>query len=223
MSGQEENKMQQVDVENYDFHNDAFVKSYGEAVMDKATEMTEKMRSKAKRDADGNRIMGSARLSKFRKAELYEGSWTEDTLDLLETWVTACKKSAAAHADAARAARRKYRMISIPTIIVGTAATALSFFAAGDSCSGEEDGNNNVKYGVAVLTSVVTVFSGINSLYNFSSKTQENIAASGSFSNLARRANLQVWLPNSRRGDSEVVLTDVSAEYASLTTSSPLL
>ena len=195
--------------------------------MQDAQAYTERMkasiRNKSKTDANGNRIMGSARLSKFEREIQYPGSWTEQTLDLLETWVAACKKSAEAHANAARAARKKYRMISIPTIIVGTAATALSFFSAGDVCDPDDDSGENLRYGVAALTSLVTILSGINSLYNFSSKTQNHISSAGSFSNLARRGELQVWLPNSRRGDSEVVLTDISAEYASLTTSSPLL
>ncbi len=247
MSSREEEGlgMQRVDVENLDLNlnindlNDGvFRATYGDATMDAANEMTERLRlnndnndnnnnnnKKSRVDADGNRIMGTARLSKFRREIQYEGSWTEQTLDLLETWVGACKKSAAAHADAARAARRRYRMISIPTIIVGTAATALSFFAAGDSCTGESGrgDSDGLEYGLAALTSLVTVLSGVNSLFNFSSKTQEHVAAAGSFSNLARRGDLQTWLPNERRGDCEVVLTDISAEFASLTTSSPLL
>ena len=68
---------------------------------------------KSLRDAEGNRIMGGARLSEFSRQKVYEADWTEQTLDLLETWVSACKKSSAAHANAARAARTKYRMISI--------------------------------------------------------------------------------------------------------------
>ena len=227
MSSGEEHKLQEVNVENFDFNNDVFRKTYGTDIMQDAEAHTQRMkasiRNKSKTDANGNRIMGSARLSKFEREIKYPGSWTEQTLDLLETWVAACKKSAEAHANAARAARKKYRMISIPTIIIGTAATALSFFSAGDVCDPDDDSGDNLRYGVAALTSLVTILSGINSLYNFSSKTQESISAAGSFSNLARRGELQIWLPNDRRGDAEVVLTDISAEYASLTTSSPLL
>ncbi|CAM9204109.1 unnamed protein product [Pylaiella littoralis] len=171
-----------------------------------------------------NKKMGDARLSKFSRQVMYEGSWTEQTLDLLETWVSACKESAAAHSAAAKIAQNKYRMISIPIIVIGSAATGLSYFAAGDSCDPDHvEASAGLRYSVALLTSIVTILSGVNSLYNFSSKTQAHIAASGSFSNLARRGDLQTWLPNGRRGESEVVLTDISAEYASLTTSSPLL
>lgn len=224
MSASEESKTPHLldveSMEKFDFTNELFRKRHvAEARTD--NRIKKEASNESKTDKDGNRFMGSARLSRFSREVEYEGSWTEQTLDL-ETWVSACKKSAAAHTAAAKISRKKYRMISIPTIIVGSAATALSF-AAGDSCDPDGEEDNSLKYTVALLTSVVTILSGVNNLYNFSSKTHAHIVASGSFSNLARRGELATWLPNGRRGDCEVVLTDISAEYASLTTSSPLL
>lgn len=225
---QKEEKVESVDVENFDFTNDLFRKTYGSAAIDDAKARTERMVEDLNKTRPvGNHVnktLKDASLSAFSKEVVYENFWTNSTLDLLERWVTSCKKSSEAHADAARACRKKFRMVSIPTIIIGTAATALSFFSAGDnSCDPDEEGNDGLKYSVAFLTSLVSIATGINALYNFSSMTQEHRSASGSFANLARRGELQTWLPNGLRANAEVVLTDISVEVASLTTSAPLL
>lgn len=231
MSGQEENKMQQVDVENYDFNNDAFVKSYGTAAIQDAAartdRMTQDMEDRRKQSKgfvnQGLEVDTNARLSMFAKEKVYAGDWTASTLNLLEAWYKQCKDSAAAYADAARAARTKHRMITIPTIVAGTAATALSFFSAGDTCDPDQEDENGLKYSVALLTSIVSVLGGISQIYSFKSKTDACINAAGNFENLARRASLQIYLPNELRAHSELVLTEISIEFGSLTMNSPLL
>ena len=231
MSSSEENKLQEVDVENFDFNNDAFVKSYGTAAVQDANERTERM-VKSMNDKKkpsigfvnkGLEVDTNARLSQFSKETVYEGDWTASTLNLLEAWFKQCKDSAAAYAAAARSARTKHRMITIPTIIAGTAATALSFFNAGDTCDPDTEENNGLKYSVALLTSTVSVLGGISALYSFKSKVDACINAAGNFENLARRCSLQIFLPNSLRAHSELVLTEVSIEFGSLTMNSPLL
>ena len=231
MSTNEESKMQQVDVENYDFNNDAFVKSYGTAAVQDAAVRTDRMmqdmedkRNQSKGFVNqGLEVDTNARLSVFAKEKVYDGDWTASTLNLLEAWYKQCKDSASAYAAAARAARTKHRMITIPTIIAGTAATALSFFSAGDTCDPDQQDENGLKYSVALLTSLVSVLGGISALYSFKSKVDACITAAGSFENLARRAQLQTFLPNSLRAHSELVLTEVSIEFGSLTANSPLL
>ena len=231
MSSNEENKMQKVDVENFDFNNDAFVKSYGTAAVQDASERTDRMM----KDIEGKRqqskgfvnqgltLETDARLSVFAKEEVYPGDWTASTLNLLEAWYKQCKDSAAAYAEAARGARKKHRMITIPTIIAGTAATALSFFSAGDTCDPDQEDENGLKYSVALLTSMVSVLGGVSALYSFKSKVDACINAAGNFENLARRCQLQIYLSNDLRAHSELVLTEVSIEFGSLTMNSPLL
>lgn len=237
MSGQEEGKMQQVDVENYDFNNDAFVKSYGSTTMDDAKARTNRMIDNMKKENEnknrkpskgfvneGLEVKTNARLSYFENEKVYPNEWTNSCLNVLEAQLLECQKSAGAHGDAARACRRKHRMLSIPLIIVGTAATALSFLSAGgDVCNTDEEEGNGLKYSVALLTSLATIGTGISALYSFSNKMTENIAASGAFTNLARRIRTQLFLPNHLRSQAEVCLVDFGAEHAHLVNTSPLL
>lgn len=222
-----------VDLENFDVTNDLFRKTYGSETIDDAKARTARMADELKEKTgketrkskfNMDTMLKDARLSQFEKQKRYPGGWTEFSLDLAELWYHKCVKASEKHASMARQCRKKFRMISIPTIIVGTAATALSFFSAGgDSCDSDGEDTSGLKYGVAVLTSFVSIMSGINALYDFNKKTQENVLASSQYANLARRTSLQIYLPNESRGQCEVVLTDVSAEYASLCASSPLL
>lgn len=238
MSSADEQKKEEkvetvVDVENFDFTNDLFRKTYGSATIGDAhartTKMTEELskdtgKTTMKSEFNMETILKDARLSQFDKQKRYPGGWTEFSLDLAELWYHRCVKASEKHASMARQCRKKFRMVSIPTIVVGTAATALSFFSAGgDSCGSDGEDDNGLKYGIAALTSLVSIMTGINSLYDFNKKTQENILASSQYANLARRTSLQIYLPNESKGQCEVVLTDVSAEYASLCASSPLL
>lgn len=234
----QDTEAQVIDVENLDSTKNLFDKMYGEKIVQDAemrskkmvNELGEKMKHmpqmRPKDDESGGKgtlMLKEAQLSQMQKEKRYPGGWTNTTLDLLETWYHACIESSKAHEEAAKVCRKKFRMISIPTLIVGTAATALSFFTAGDSCDPEDDDSNGLKYGVAFLTSLVSVLGGINALYNFNTKMKENILAAGSFANLARRTSLEIYLPNDTRGNCEVVLTEVSLEFANLTMNSPLL
>ena len=134
----------------------------------------------------GLEIDTNARLSVFAKENIFPNDWTESTMNLLEAWRTACVKSAEKHANAARTARRKHRQLSIPSLIIGTVGTALSFFSAGEACNPDDDGSEDLKYAVAAFTSAIAILGGIASLYSFSEKMQQNISAAGNFANLAR-------------------------------------
>jgi hypothetical protein len=235
----EENKMEleQVDVENLEhvsFSNPSYRENYGEATMaqakDRAERMIENIKKGDPRQAskgyvnEGLEVATNARLSYFENEKVYANQWTNSCLNVLEAQLLECQKSAAAYGAAAVEARAKHRKLSIPLIVVGTAATALSFLSAGEACDPDDgDGGNGVKYTVAVLTSIVTVGSGISALYSFSNKMTECIAASGAFTNLARRIRTQLFLPNALRSQAEVCLVDFGAEHAHLVNTSPLL
>lgn len=237
MSNNEENKLEQVDVENLesiDFNNESFRKTYGSTVMDDAKSRTERMIENIKKENprqvskgyvnEGLEVATNARLSYFENEKVYPNEWTNSTLNVLEAQLLECQKSAAAYGAAAVEARNKHRMLSIPLIVVGTAATALSFLSAGDSCDPEdEDAGNGIKYSVAFLTSIVTIGSGVSALYSFSNRMERCIAASGSFTNLARRIKTVCFLPNHLRPHAEVSLVDFGAEHAHLVNTSPLL
>ena len=165
----------------------------------------------------------NARLSVFEKEKIYPNQWTESTLNLLESWMSKARKASGAHGNAARGCRKKHRMLSLPTLLVGAVASALAFFSAGDTCDPDDDGSNGLKYATAIMTSGLAVLGGVSALYSFSEKMSQNIVASGNFANLATRIEVCIFLPNELRAHSEVALTDFSAQYEHLVETSPLL
>lgn len=243
--------VEQVDVDRIDIENvernQLFEQVYGKDIADKAQFTLNELKSEQNRKAPSEqsstssvrRVFSSeesrkdflnsgldvdtnARLSVFNKEKIYDGDWTESTLNLLESMMKKCGDSANAYAAAARAARSKHRIASIPLIFIGTVATAVSFFTAGDVCDSDDD-NENLKYILAVLTGSLTIGSGLTALYSFQAKMDACINAAGNFENLARRARIQIFLPNKLRAHSELVLSEISADLAHLTTTSPLL
>lgn len=200
---------------------------HGAAHMEQASTNLDEM-SKPKRDSRDNTkgldVMTNARLSFMDRQKTYSQGWNESSLDLLEALFTESTKKAKAYAEAARKSRSKHRMLAIPTLIIASAATATSFFAAGNECDAEDPSDSDsLKISVAFLTSVTAVLGGVASLYSFDSKTTACIAASGSFDALAKKTQIQIFLTNELKGPVEVVINDVSAEFTHLVNTSPLL
>lgn len=221
----------QVDLESFDVSNDLFKHTYGQETMDLADAQTRIMMEKSKNRTPsigfvnkGLDVRTNARLSVMEKEKIYSGDWSESCLNLLESWYSACKTSSEAHAAAARACRKKHRMLTLPVILFSTVSTALAFFSAGESCGEEgDDSEERIKYAVATMTSVTAILTGVAALYSFNTKMSENIAAAGNYEILAKRAEIQIFLPNKLKSHAELVLETISAEYANLVTRSPLL
>ena len=168
--------------------------------------------------------VGEERLSAFEAEKVFANDWTNASLDLLESLHKQCRDKSEAYAKAARQARWRHRMVSIPSIVIASFATATSFFSAGTTSDDDDDESATIiKVTVALLTSATAILHGIAHLYSFDSKTTACIAASGNFDSLAKQAQMQIYLPNKLRGPAEVILTEISAEYCHLTNTSPLL
>lgn len=238
MSNNQEEKVvnEKVDVEVLDdmTARDVYDKVYGKDVVDRGLERQKDMLKRMKEETDveipaigfvnkGLDVDTNARLSFFANEKVYPNDWTNSTLNLLESWHTACKKASLKHADAARVCRKKHRQLAIPTLFVGAIGTAISFFSAGEVCDPDDDGSENLKIAVAVFTTSIAVLGGIGQLYSFNQKMTENIGASGSFANLGRRIETQIFLPNHLRAPAEVTLTDVGSSFEHLVNTSPLL
>lgn len=215
-----------VDIENLGTTTgDIFGSVHGNKLMAQASEkIAELANTKPKPNPNtGLEITTNARLSRFEAEKIFANGWSNTSLDLLEALYNECKKKTIAYADAARESRKKHRMLSIPSLIIASAATATSFFAAGTGCGEDADDSGELKVAVAMLTSVTAVLAGVAALYSFDSKTTACIAASGSFDSLAKKTQIQIYLTNELRGPVEVIINDVSAEFCHLTNTSPLL
>jgi len=224
--------VEQVDLENFDVTNDIFRNTYAKDALDRgARQRILQNNSKDRQPSvgfvnQGLNVQTNARLSMMEKEKVYSGGeWTESALNLLESWLHSCRTSSENHAEAARACRKKHRMLSLPAIVFASATASLAFFSAGsDPCSGDSDGSGDgVSYALAVTSTVSAVLAGVASLYNFNGKMEANISASGNYANLAKRAEIQIFLPNELKSHSELTLETISSEMGHLTMSSPLL
>lgn len=217
-----------IDIENINNTEGLFDTVHGARLMKQASEKMEELtfNGNSKEEFTTNKgldLATNARLSNFEKEKIFANGWSNTSLDLLESLYNECKKKTVAYAEAARQSRHKHRMLSIPTFIVASAATATSFFAAGTECGEDQDDSAGLKVTVAMLTTITAVLGSIAALYSFDSKTTACIAASGSFDSLAKKTQIQIYLTNELRGPVEVVINDVSAEFCHLTNTSPLL
>lgn len=220
-------KEEDLDVEVRGARNDLFRKKYDEAIDVEGQIVQKEMQNRILTQEGfvnkGLEVSTNARLSQFEQEKIYPNMWTESTLNLLESWRKKARDASKAHVRAARSARHKHRMLSIPTLFVGATASAMAFFSAGDTCDPNDDGSDTLKYLTAVMTSGLAVLGGIASLYSFSEKMSQNITAAGAYANLATRIEVAIFLPNALRAHSEVVLTDMSSSYEHLVETSPLL
>ena len=219
-------EMKTIDIENINNTEGLFDTVHGTRLMKQASEKVQELSNKPEEQFTTNKgldLATNARLSNFEKEKIFANGWSNTSLDLLESLYHECKKKTVAYAEAARQSRYKHRLLSIPTFIVASAATATSFFAAGTECGEDQDDSMGLKVTVAMLTTITAVLGSIAALYSFDSKTTACIAASGSFDSLAKKTQIQIYLTNELRGPVEVVINDVSAEYCHLTNTSPLL
>ena len=215
-----EEEFKTIDIESINNTEVLFDSVHGANFMKQASAKMEELTTTTNKGLD---LATNARLSNFEKEKIFANGWSNTSLDLLESLYNECKKKTIAYAEAARQSRHKHRMLSIPTFIVASAATATSFFAAGTECGEEQDDSQGLKVTVAMLTTITAVLGSIAALYSFDSKTTACIAASGSFDSLAKKAQIQIYLTNELRGPVEVVINDVSAEFCHLTNTFPLL
>jgi len=207
------------------------VKQYKEEDLNSVhTSLNDKTKDLRKQILSGNGFVNAglevetnARLSKFEQEKVYDNMWTNSSLNLLESWLKKSRGRSTAHVAAAKGARYKHRLLTIPTLFVGATASALAFFSAGDTCNPDDDGSNALKYSTAVLTSILAIMGGIGTLYSFSEKMSQNIMAAGAFDGLASRIETQIFLPNALRSQVEVCLVDFSSQLEHLIESSPLI
>lgn len=217
----------EIDAQAQDVQNALFRKKFADAVDVEEQIARKDLRNKVLAQKGfvnkGLDVSTNARLSQFDRERVYDNMWTETTLNLLESWRKKARDASAAHANAARGARHKNRVLAIPTLFVGAAASALAFFSAGDTCNPDDDGSDSLKYLTAVLTSGLAVLGGVSTLYSFSEKMSQHISAAGGYGALADRIDVIIFLPNALRAHSEVVLTDVALSLQRLVETSPLL
>ena len=172
----------------------------------------------------GLKVGTRARLSVFERQRAYTNGWTEAGLDLIESWLLKSVEGAKAHTKAAVSCRMKHRALSVPSILVGTIATAMAFFSAGDDCSASSSGPTPaLKYTTAIFTSAITAMGAISELYSFNQLMSLHIAHAGMYTDLSQEIETAIFIPNELKKNIEVVLTQISGKFSHITRTAPLL
>lgn len=143
----------------------------------------------------------------------------KSSFTLMESWLRKCGKRAATHSKLSISYGRWHKFINIPKILLGGAATALSFWATSD----ENGTSHEVRLVVAILAGGSSVFTTVGQFLNYKELQQDHRIASGMYSQLCRKMELNIFRPSTK---SAVVgidrfLAEIAIEFSNIVTFSP--
>lgn len=141
------------------------------------------------------------------------------TCCLLESWLKKCSLRSRAHSLASVNCHRMYNLISIPKLVAGGAAVALSFWATNDTNGTSHD----VRVAVAALSATSTFLDGLVRLFRFSEKEFQHKMASGMYSQLCRKIEVNVFSssPETSMRNMNSLLAEISVQFSHIITFSP--
>jgi len=138
---------------------------------------------------------------------------------LLESWLRKCSLRSRAHSSASINCSRLYNLISVPKMVCGGAAVALSFWATSDT-NGTSHG---VRVAVAALSASSTLLDALTRLFRFSEKEFQHSMAAGMYSQLCRKIEVNVFSdsPETSMHNMNSLLAEISVQFSSILTYSP--
>lgn len=138
---------------------------------------------------------------------------------LLESWLKKCSLRSYRHSVASINCGRLYNLISIPKLICGGAAVALSFWATSDS----NGTSHEVRVAVAALSATSTFLDSLVRLFRFSEKESQHKMAAGMYSQLCRKIEVNVFAVSreSSLQNMNSLLAEVSVQFSNILTFSP--
>lgn len=141
------------------------------------------------------------------------------TSSLLESWLKKCSLRSHAHSAASITCRRMYNLISIPKLLCGGAAVALSFWATNDT----NGTSHEVRVAVAALSASSTFLDSLVRLFRFSEKEFQHLMASGMYSQLCRKIEVNVFSPSPHTSihGMNALLAEISVQFSNIVTFSP--
>jgi len=138
---------------------------------------------------------------------------------LLESWLRKCSLRCHAHSSASIRCGRLYNFVSIPKLVCGGSAVALSFWATSD----ENGASQEVRIAVAVLSAASTFLDSLVRLFRFSEKENQHRTAAGMYSQLCRKIEVNVFSdsPETSMHNMHNLLAEVSVQFSNILTFSP--
>lgn len=140
---------------------------------------------------------------------------------LLESWLRKCSLRSRAHSSASIACSRMYNLISIPKLVCGGGAVALSFWATSDT----NGTSHTVRVTVAGLSAMSAFLDGLLRLLRFSEKEYAHMTAAGMYSQICRKIEVNVFSdsPETSMHNMNSLLAEISVQFSNILTFSPHL
>lgn len=141
------------------------------------------------------------------------------SFSLLESWLQKCSLRSRAHNAASIRCSAMYNLLSIPALLFGGGAAGLAFWATSD----ENGTSHEVRVAVAGFSAVSTVFSSMTRLFRFSEREYQHKMASGMYSQLCRKIEVNVFSPSTENSVSgiQALLAEISVQFSNIVTFSP--
>lgn len=138
---------------------------------------------------------------------------------LLESWLRKCSLRSHAHTSASINCSRLYNWISVPKILCGGSAVALSFWATSD----ENGASHEVRVAVAALSATSTFLDGLVRLFRYSEKEFQHKTAAGMYSQLCRKIEVNVFSDSHQTSmrNMNSLLAEISVQFSNILTFSP--
>jgi len=109
----------------------------------------------------GYKVVDKVTMSMFEKQKTYQNGWSNSSLNLLKKWSNDCLFRMSKHSESASKCRFRYNCISIPSIVMGSFAAALAFWAIGEG----NGASYSVRISIAFFSSISAIFKGTERLF----------------------------------------------------------
>lgn len=146
---------------------------------------------------------------------------TKGSTTLLESWLRKCSLRSHAHSAASINCSRMYNLISIPKLVCGGGAVALSFWATSDT----NGTSHTVRVAVAGLSAMSAFLDSLVRLFRFSEKEYAHRTAAGMYSQICRKIEVNVFsdTPETSMHNMNSLLAEISVQFSNILTFSPHL
>jgi hypothetical protein len=137
--------------------------------------------------------------------------WNSNLEEILENWKLECIQLSKLHHVRSKWNKCRYVTFSIPSILIPMCISGLSGIIHQESFS------------TVVLMLCSSIFSGLNTFFNFGKKETLHNEFSNKFLELSDDINVEVKKPKKNRIAADVFLERIKQEYHKLLSSSPML
>jgi hypothetical protein len=155
-------------------------------------------------------------LSDMDREVVYGDDWTKSSQRKLIQWKFDCIRLQVKHEEAAKYAKIRRDLLTIPIIFFSGAVTLLISV-------GEQWETNALNLVALLVSAIVTALTSLNSLLKPTEKHEKHVCAANAYANLVRQIDYTCTLLPVKRPDVEVAYVSVTSEMDNIATTAPPL